>query len=40
MLVAWRADTTGETPASETGSVLELIPKQRSMVDLVDRVAS
>jgi hypothetical protein len=39
MLVAWRAET-GETPASETGSVLELIPKQRPMVDLVDRVAS
>src|SRR5256886_6058385 len=40
MLVAWRADTTGETPDGETGSVLELIPKQRPMVDLVDRVAS
>ena len=44
MLVAWRADTmganTGPAPAAESRTVLELVPKQRTMVDLVDRVAS
>ena len=42
MLVAWRNETAGEiSPATVgTSTVLELIPKQRPMVDLVDRVAS
>jgi hypothetical protein len=40
MLVAWRTDTTGQVPAAESRTVLELIPKQRTLVDLVDRVAS
>jgi WhiB family transcriptional regulator, redox-sensing transcriptional regulator len=41
MLVAWRAENmTGEAPPAAGRTVLELIPKQRTMVDLVDRVAS
>lgn len=41
MLVAWRAEnTTGTAPVADSRTVLELIPKQRTMVDLVGRVAS
>jgi WhiB family transcriptional regulator, redox-sensing transcriptional regulator len=45
MLVAWRSEVNGEVAAAAsaavgTSRVLELIPKQRTMVDLVDRVAS
>jgi hypothetical protein len=45
MLVAWRNEVNGEVAAAasaamETSRVLKLIPKQRTMVDLVDRVAS
>src|SRR5881275_2323549 len=44
MRVAWRTDTMGanpgQAPAAESRTVLELVPKQRTMVDLVDRVAS
>jgi len=40
MLVAWRAENVEEAPAAESRMVLQLIPKQRTMVDLVDRVAS
>ncbi len=40
MLVAWRAENAGEPPAEQSRTVLELIPKQCTMVDLVDRVAS
>ncbi len=41
MLVAWRAEnSTGEASPAAGRPVLELIPKQRTMVDLVDRVAS
>jgi hypothetical protein len=51
MLVAWRAENTNapcvrgeappkEIPAAESRTVLALIPKQRTMVDLVGRVAS
>ncbi len=40
MLVAWRTDTRGQVPVAEDRKVLTLIPKQRTLVDLVDRVAS
>jgi hypothetical protein len=41
MLVAWRAENaTVEAPPATGRTVLELIPKPRTMVDLVDRVAS
>ncbi len=40
MLVAWRAENAGQVPADESRTVLTLIPKQRTLVDLVDRVAS
>src|SRR5213082_3547575 len=36
MLVAWRAENVEEAPAAESRMVLQLIPKQRTMVDLVD----
>src|SRR2546429_3338820 len=40
MLVAWRAEHAHEPPAAESRLVLQLTPKPRTMVDLVDRVAS
>ncbi len=40
MLVAWRTEHAGTVPAAESRTVLQLIPKQRTLVDLVDRVAS
>jgi hypothetical protein len=41
MLVAWRAEHAAErVPAVESRTVLRLIPHQRALVDLVDRVAS
>jgi hypothetical protein len=45
MLVAWRAEqehaeNDRDTPVSGTRLVVELVPKQRTVVDLVDRVAS
>jgi hypothetical protein len=42
MLVAWRNEAAEETVAATVGTstVLTLIPKQRTLVDLVGRVAS
>jgi WhiB family transcriptional regulator, redox-sensing transcriptional regulator len=41
MLVAWRAEmNTEDLPVAESRTILALIPKQRTLVDLVDRVAS
>jgi len=39
MLVAWRTETATDVPNNQS-TVLELIPKQRTTLDLVDRVAS